>query len=405
MIKKITAIAWKDIRIQFSSWTQVLFFIILPILFTFLLSGSLQTGAPDPDADNRIVLPVVNGDNGELATALLDKLDESTGVNPTVMSPTDAQTLFDDEDAPALLTIPPGFSADILAGGSAQLDLQTAPQNSNGTIMEQAVLTAVSDITAPIIAAQRSVAAAQQRQPFADESAKTAYFQQGLATATENLADAPQQVTITQPPAAPESDGGFDVAAHQSAGQLITWVLIPLLGTSALFAVERTQGTLRRLLTTPSRKATFLLGTITGQFSTALVQMTLLVIFGIFVMGVNWGQSIAGLTLMLVSFGLAAVALGTMLGTFVKTDSQASNISIMAGMSMALLGGCWFPLELFPSEVQTAVHILPTTWAMQGLSDLVLRGQGFSAIVPEAAALLAFAALFFSIGVWRFRYE
>jgi ABC-type transport system involved in cytochrome c biogenesis permease component len=40
---------------------------------------------------------------------------------------------------------------------------------------------------------------------------------------------------------------------------------IPLLATSALFGHERTNGTLRRLLTTPTRPSTFLLGTIAGQ--------------------------------------------------------------------------------------------------------------------------------------------
>ena len=53
----------------------------------------------------------------------------------------------------------------------------------------------------------------------------------------------------------------YDPRANASAGQLITWVFIPLFGISALFAYERQQGTLRRLLTTPANKSTFLLGT------------------------------------------------------------------------------------------------------------------------------------------------
>jgi ABC-2 type transport system permease protein len=63
------------------------------------------------------------------------------------------------------------------------------------------------------------------------------------------------------------------------AGQLITWVFILLLAISALFADERTQGTLKRLLTTPTTSATFLVGTISGQVVMALVQMLLLVGF------------------------------------------------------------------------------------------------------------------------------
>lgn len=93
------------------------------------------------------------------------------------------------------------------------------------------------------------------------------------------------------------------------------------------------------------------------------------------------------------------------MGTFVKSAGQANGLSIMAGMVMALMGGCWYPLELFPPAVQAAVHALPTTWAMQGMLDLVLRGRGLVDVLPEAGVLLGFAALFFAIGVWRFRYE
>ncbi|MFN2245170.1 MAG: ABC transporter permease, partial [Anaerolineae bacterium] len=111
------------------------------------------------------------------------------------------------------------------------------------------------------------------------------------------------------------------------------------------------------------------------------------------------------LLVMMAASALAAAALGTTLGTLIRTESQASGLSIMVGMVTALLGGCWYPLELFPKSVQHVVQVLPTTWAMRGLLDIVLRGQGLAAILPVAGVLLGFAALFFSIGVWRFRYE
>jgi ABC-2 type transport system permease protein len=133
---------------------------------------------------------------------------------------------------------------------------------------------------------------------------------------------------------------------------LITQVFIPLLGVSGLYAFERQQGTLRRLFTTPTRQATFLLGTIGGQLGTALVQMTLLVLFGVWVMGLNWGRSPATLALILFTFALAAAAFGAMLGTFVKSEGQATGLNVMQSMVMALLGG-WYPIELFPQALRT----------------------------------------------------
>jgi ABC-2 type transport system permease protein len=137
----------------------------------------------------------------------------------------------------------------------------------------------------------------------------------------------------------------------------------------------------------------------------ALAQMSLLILFGIFVMKLAWGREPLALFVILTAAALAAAAFGTTMGTFVKTEGQASGLSIMFGMVFALMGGCWYPLELFPSAVQNAVKILPTTWAMQGLLDLVLRGRGLVDILPEAGVLLGFAAIFFVVGVWRFRYE
>ncbi len=201
------------------------------------------------------------------------------------------------------------------------------------------------------------------------------------------------------------SEDDYNPAAQASAGQMVTWVLIPLLGIASLFTFERLAGTLRRLLVTPTRKSTYLLGTLSAQLIMGLIQIGLLVGFGMLVLGVDYGSSPLGLIILMVAFALSGVALGTLMGTFTRTDSQANNLSIMLGMSMALLGGCWWPMELFPETVQTVVKVLPTTWAMQGLTDLIMRNQGVEGILLESGVLVAFAALFFVVGVRRFRFE
>jgi ABC-2 type transport system permease protein len=221
---------------------------------------------------------------------------------------------------------------------------------------------------------------------------------------TENLmSEAPDRLDVVIGDTPDEIE--YNPQTNSSAGQLITWVFIPLIGLSGALSYEREKGTLKRLLTTPTSKATFMLGTITGQVVIALCQMSLLVAFGILVMKVNWGRDVSALALVMVASAIAAAALGTMLGAFVKNENQASGLSVMIGMLMALLGGCWYPLDLFPAAVQTVVKILPTTWAMQGMLAVGLRGAGVADILPEAGVLLGFAAVFFTVGLLRFRYE
>jgi len=270
-------------------------------------------------------------------------------------------------------------------------------------VAQRAVLSVISRVSSAADIANQSVAKADQIRHFASAADRQAYFNVALKQAQSLLSAAPSRVTELKGNTV--NPVSYNPRSNSSAGQLITWVFIPLIGISAMFAYERQKGTLRRLLTTPTRKSTYLLGTIFGQVVTALVQMLLLILFGIFVMNLNWGSQPLALAVMMVSAALAAVALGTTLGTFVKTEGQASGLSTMTGMVMALLGGCWYPLEMFPQTVQNVVKILPTTWAMRGLLDIVLRGQGLMTILPDAGILLGFAVVFFWIGIWRFKYE
>jgi ABC-2 type transport system permease protein len=290
-----------------------------------------------------------------------------------------------------------------IQNGTAELDFRKQPNNLNATVAERAVQTAIRRVSSSIGAANMALEEAKARGTFESSEAEQAYFDESLELAQKLQTDAPERVTVIEGSTPDQVE--YDPRANSSAGQLITWVFIPLFGISALFAYERQQGTLRRILTTPTSKATYLFGTIAGQVFMALIQMTLLVLFGVFVMGLGWGRDLLALFVVLLCAALAAGAIGTAMGTFVKTESQASGLSIMAGMVMALLGGCWYPLELFPAAVQNIVKILPTTWAMQGLLDLVLRNGGLVEILPEAGVLLGFAALFFGVGVMRFRYE
>lgn len=402
-MRKIIALAIKDVFLRFSSRSELLFFLILPIIFTFALSGGF--GAGPGSSGNGLPMLVVNEDQTPLAQEFITTLDASTAVAVTITSAEEAAESFNDGDVLVYVIIPAGFSASVQAGQTTELTVWQVPNNSDAIAMAQLVQTAVSQVSQALTAATFSTGQAEKIKPFATDADRQAYFQDALSQARTALADQPNRLTVTQPATAVAEEDDNTLQAHQSAGQMVTWVLIPLLGTSALLAGERSRGTLRRLLTTPTSKAIFLLGTITGQLGLAMVQMLLLIGFGVWGMGLNWGSSFVGLLLMMLSFGLAAVALGTMLGTFVKTDSQASNLSIMLGMSMALLGGCWWPLELFPNTVRTAVTILPTKWAMQGFSDLVVRGLGVGDVLPETAVLFAFSALFFIVGVSRFRFE
>lgn len=399
-MRRLLGIAWKDLLLRFASPTELLFFIVLPVIFAFIVSGfaSSQGG----QGDNRIVVLVVNQDGGALSSELVQTLESSQSVRPQVLDADAAAQRFDDGDAPALLLIPAGFEASLRAGAPVDLSLQLEPTNANGLAAQQAIQAAATQVSQALSAASGSVQAAEQRRPFADDAQRARYFDASLAAAQGLFASAPQRLIAVA--AVQNEQEQYNGAVQGTAGQMLVWVFIPLLGTAGMMAYERATGTLKRLLTTPTSTSSYLLGTVASQYSASIVQMLLLVGFGALVMNIVWGPPLAVIAVLL-AFGLSSVAMGVMLGAFVKTESQASGLSVMLGMTLGLLSGCLWPLELFPPTMQTVAHILPMTWAMEALTGLAVRGQDLASILPAIGYMLASAVVFFIVGVLRFRYE
>ena len=61
------------------------------------------------------------------------------------------------------------------------------------------------------------------------------------------------------------------------------------------------------------------------------------------------------------------------------------------------------PLEVFPPIMRTIARLTPHAWAMDALGSAVNAGSGIGAVLPQLAVLLAFAAVFFTLAVLRFR--
>ena len=397
-MKKILAIIWKDTILRFSSKWELVFFLVLPIFFTFVLAGG--TGAQN--MDNRIRLLVVDQAGSSLSEQIIAGLEESNSVRPEIMTLEKAEQIFSDREASTLLIIPSECTDENLLLGNIVLELRMLPNNLNGQAAGRSIQAVLYRMGSAAGIALQAVTEAEKSPAFNPED-KQSFFDDSMAYARQLLDSAPVRLEAVLGGTVDQIE--YDPASNSSARQLITCVFIPLIGISAVFAYERQVGTLKRLLTSPTGRGTYLLGVILGNVLWALIQMTLLMLFGTFVLGVNWASQPLALAIVMVASCLAAAALGTMLGTFVKTAEQANGLSIMIGMVMALLGGCWYPLELFPQVVQQAVKVLPTTWAMSGMLDIALRGQGVTGILPEAGVLLGFALVFFVIGIWRFRYE
>ena len=143
-MKKILAIAWKNILNQFSDKSELLFFLILPIIFTLVLSA-----VGGGQSDKKISLLVVDQDNSAFSAELVAEMKKSESVEVKAVSLDEAQKQFEDKKAPIWLTIPAGFESSLLSGMEGPLELHKLPRNNDANTVEQGTINSSSQHRQP----------------------------------------------------------------------------------------------------------------------------------------------------------------------------------------------------------------------------------------------------------------
>ena len=219
-MKKLFAIAWKDAIVRFASSSELIYFIILPLIFTFLLAG----GTPSNDDANRLRLVVVDQANTVISQNIIAELDRSTAVRPEVLSLDEADNQFDSRRATVVLVIPADLDLQAIQDGTAQVDFRQQPNNLNATVAERAVQTAIRSVSSAVNAANKAVKTAEENGTFESEADRQVYFEDALKLAQTMQADVPERVTVIEGSTPDRIE--YDPRASSSAGQLITWVFI-----------------------------------------------------------------------------------------------------------------------------------------------------------------------------------
>ena len=195
----------------------------------------------------------------------------------------------------------------------------------------------------------------------------------------------------------------LNVADFTIPGYLTMFVFfVAALGAEAI-ARERQTQTLERLLANGARRGSIVTGKMLGGLYKGLLQLVILWVVGIFVFGMDFGHSPATVVLVSVMLAAASAAFGVMLAAMVKTAPSASSMAVLASLTLAPVGGCWWPLFVTPDWMQALAKVTPHGWANEAFNNLMLFGADPSDVLPHLAALAAFAVAFFAVALAKFR--
>lgn len=430
---KIFDIAIKDLTRSLRSMTGLAFMFVIPLLMTgmfyFMFGNIAQNGEFNLP---RIKVAIANLDEGgpnlhlrgknipgnleantlgELVVKVLQSDDLADLIDPTLVPDAGAaRTAVDNQQAQVAVIIPADFSrqfADL--NGDAVIEFYQDPTLTIGPGIVKSLLSQFMDGMAGV-----NIAADIAQEQYDQDPARVGVvIQQYLALSmTSNTTSQDNDLAKSM----------LDVSAPAQASKkeqstnLLLKIIGPIMGGMAIFYAfytgtasaesilrEEEERTLPRLFTTPTSQATILGGKLLSVFLTVAVQMVVLILVSRLLFGIDWG-AVQSVALMTVGVVFTASSLGIFINSFLKNTKQGGvifggvlTVSGMVGMIRVFV----MDSSDAPSLGHTVSLLVPQGWAVRGMLQ-AMAGEPVSAVLINTLVMLAWGAVFFLIGVWRF---
>ncbi len=423
-MRSILTIILNDLRIFFSQRGNLPGLLVIPVLLTLVVGWSIgQIGSGGP---TRLRVDLIDLDQSGMSAQMIEDLRAANDVLVLCPLDNDAEDFCRLGDEPlqleraieraragrtsALIVIPDGYAAALESFERVAVDyyslsdpLQPGPvlQSLNAVLQRASTASMIPGVAGALL--DNLISAAQL--PPIEGSTRDDFLRALYLRSQQLLTDRPSPVSFR----VADSDGGsssvIDNGFNQSApGMGSLCVMLTVLGGMAVLLRERSQWTLQRLIALPLSRAQILGAKIGVYFTLGMIQYTIVFAVGAAV-GMEFGSSPIAFFAVMAAFVLCITALTFALAPWIKSEGQASGLVILLSLSLAPLGGAWWPLEIVPEFMQTLGHLSPVAWAMDAFHDLILYNGSFPDVLPEIAVLLAAAAVLFIFGIRSFKYE
>jgi ABC-2 type transport system permease protein len=361
---KLAAVTLKDLRLICRDRFGLVALLVVPIVVIMVVASATQSG----DGSNSILFPVVNEDQGPVATALINVFRKHLEVREVSLAQAE-RLVADENDAPAALILPAELSKHYLAQKPSKVELLTDP------------------------AQWRELAAIKMVMLIADRE-------------TASLGDPFSQelLSVREHNVTSEHDT-FSSLEQNIPGFSLMFVLLTLIFSVSLgLREEEVWGTSGRLAVAPVPPASLLGGKLLARTIVGTAQLLLLLVFGHLVYGLRLGHSPVATILVATAVVASMTCFAGVVAAFVRTREQAIPVGLAVAFVLASLGGLFWPIYDLPRSIQTISSGLLTTWSMSALQDVMLRDKSLAAVSAALLVLAAYGLVSFLIALRFFRY-
>ncbi|HYK15756.1 MAG TPA: ABC transporter permease [Burkholderiales bacterium] len=184
-------------------------------------------------------------------------------------------------------------------------------------------------------------------------------------------------------------------------GVVLTMTMVMM--TSLAVTREYERGTMENLLATPVRPIEVMIGKIVPYIIVGYIQVTVILLAAKLLFAVPMLGSLALLSVVLILFIAANLAIGYTFSTLAKNQMQAMQMTFFFFLPSMLLSGFMFPFRGMPQWAQWLGEALPLTHFLRIVRGILLKGNGFSDIAPNMWPLALFLLIAGTIALTRYR--
>jgi ABC-type multidrug transport system permease subunit len=166
---------------------------------------------------------------------------------------------------------------------------------------------------------------------------------------------------------------------------------------------ERERGTLEQLLVSPLSRWGLMLGKLVPYLCIGMLMAILLFAIMRFVFAVPIAGSVVAMMLSTFVYVFALLSLGLLVATKAENQMQALQMSMTFIMPSVFFSGFIFPRETMPWIFYAIGALLPTTYFIDLMRAIILRGASFLEYWPALGIMSVMAVLLFCVCALRFR--
>ncbi|MCQ4916116.1 MULTISPECIES: ABC transporter permease [Bacteroides] len=163
---------------------------------------------------------------------------------------------------------------------------------------------------------------------------------------------------------------------------------------------EKEVGTIEQINVTPVGKFTFILAKLFPYWLIGFVVLTICFILAWLLYGILPVGHFLVIYFFAILFVLSMSGLGLVISNHSATMQQAMFVMWFCMLILILMSGLFTPISSMPEWAQAITIFNPLKYLMQVMRMVYLKGSGFTDMLPQLGALLAFV-LFFN--VWAVR--